>query len=183
MTHWRPTLNKVKVAYWDLRGLAQVSRLLLSHFNVEFEDFHYDLDNNRAGWSEKDKKGMKLDFPNLPYLTIGSDFNMSESIAIEKFIVQKWGKPEYLGKNLQDNTKLEVFMSVFSEIDSAVRFMHFNKEHEKEKVALLEKYRDKLAQLDQMVGGKPWVLGYLTWVDFEVAEKSHYFQSLFPNAY
>ena len=34
-----------------------------------------------------------------------------------------------------------------------------------------------------MVGGKPWVLGYLTWVDFEVAEKSHYFQSLFPNAY
>ena len=74
-------------------------------------------------------------------------------------------------------------MSIFSEIETAVRGMHFNKEHEKEKMVLLAKYKDKMEQLDKMVGEKPWVLGYLTWVDFEVAEKSHYFQSLFPEAY
>ena len=33
------------------------------------------------------------------------------------------------------------------------------------------------------MGGKEWVLDYLTWVDFEVAEKSHYIETLWPEAY
>ena len=51
MVLWRPTTNKVRLGYWDIRGLAQVSRLLLAHFNVEVDEVRYDLDNDRPSWS------------------------------------------------------------------------------------------------------------------------------------
>lgn len=80
MVAWAPKLNYVKLAYWDIRGLAQISRLLLSFFGVEFEDYHYNLEKV-DGWFKEDKLKLGLDFPNLPYLVSG-DFNMSESGAI-----------------------------------------------------------------------------------------------------
>jgi len=142
---WQPKPFKVKLAYWDIRGLAQVSRLFLNYLGVEFEDKTYDLTNNRASWDTQDKKTLKLDFPNLPYLTYG-DFNMSESAAIPKFIAEKWGRSKHLtGRNIQETSRLESFLLVFAEIAGAVRNMFFNKDHATAKLELLEKYKAKLA--------------------------------------
>ena len=111
---------------------------------------------------------MGLDFPNLPYL-IDGEYNLTESNAIQRYIAKKWGKPEWLGKNAQDNAKIESFLSVFIEISDAVRGLFFNKEHATAKVPLYEKYKPKLEQLDKFVGNKDFVLGYLTIADFNVA--------------
>ena len=105
--------------------MAQVNRLLLSFSGVEFENFAYTSGDN---WFKDDKLNLGLDFPNLPYL-IDGEYNLTESNAIQKYIAKKWGKPEWLGKNAQDNALMESFLSIFIEISDAVRGLFFNKDH------------------------------------------------------
>jgi hypothetical protein len=83
-----PSLPKVKLCYWKIRGLAQNARLLLAYFGVEFEDYHYTSSDK---WFLEDKLHLGLDFPNLPYL-IDGEFNITESGAIYRYIIKKWGK-------------------------------------------------------------------------------------------
>ena len=125
---------------------------------------------------------MGLNFPNLPYL-IDDDYQITESAAIQKYICAKWGKPELLGKNIQDNGKIESFLALFTEISGTIIGTFFNKEWEAAKGPLLEKYQDKLDQLNKFVGGKEWVMGYLTLADFVVAEHSYYIQTIYPEQY
>jgi hypothetical protein len=47
----------------------------------------------------------------------------------------------------------------------------------------LEKYAGKLSELEKFVGGKQWALGYLTLIDFVVAEFSHFVETVFPEEY
>lgn len=111
---------------------------------------------------------------------IDGEYNLTESNAIQRYIAKKWGKPEWLGKNVQDNAKIESFLSVFIEISDAVRGLFFNKDHANAKVPLYEKYKSKLELLDKFVGDKDFVLGYLTLADFNVAEYSNYIETVWP---
>ena len=36
-----PKANQVKIAYWNIRGLAQIPRLLLAYHKVDFENMVY----------------------------------------------------------------------------------------------------------------------------------------------
>jgi hypothetical protein len=62
--------HRVKLAYWGIRGLAQVPRLLLAFSGVHFEDYHY---TNADTWFKNDKLHLGIDFPNLPYLIDGDN--------------------------------------------------------------------------------------------------------------
>ncbi|XP_031505747.1 uncharacterized protein LOC116268063 [Nymphaea colorata] len=159
-----------------MQGLAQVPRLLLSYAGVQFEDYHYE---NPDHWFKEDKLHLGLDFPNLPYLVDG-EYNITESGAIQRYIIDRWGPAELLGKDAKEKAKLESFLSIFTEIAGAAKGLFFNKEWETAKTAVIEKYRPKLEQLDKFVGENKFVLGYLTLADFVVAEDSHYIERLFP---
>jgi len=169
----------VKLAYWGIRGLAQVPRLLLSFSGVEFEDYTYTVGDK---WFKEDKLHLGLDFPNLPYLVDG-EYNITESAAIQRYIIKRWGKTELLGKTIQDNAVIESFLSIFTEISSAVKGLFFNKDYEAAKGGIIEKYAPKLEQLNKFVGEKSFVLGYLTLADFVVAEDSHFIERVFPIEY
>jgi len=169
----------VKLAYWGIRGLAQTPRLLLTYSGVEFEDFHY---TNGDKWFKEDKAHLGLDFPNLPYLIDGT-FNVTESSAIQRYIIRRWGKKDLLGKNAHDTAQIESFLSIFTEISGAVKGLFFNKDHETAKGPLLEKYSPKLDQLNAFIGEKEFIFTYLTLADFVVAEDSHYIQAVYPEAY
>lgn len=171
-----PAGRKVKLGYWGIRGLAQVPRLLLSYSGVEFEDFHY---TNGDKWFKEDKLNLGLDFPNLPYLLDG-EYSLTESSAVQRYIINKWGNPELLGKNSHDNSRIESFLSIFVEISTAVKGLFFNKDHATAKGPLIEKYKGKLEQLDKFVGKNQFVIGYLTLADFIVAEDSNYIEAVFP---
>jgi glutathione S-transferase len=175
----QPKYRKVKLGYWGIRGLGQVPRLLLSYSGVEFEDKQY---TNGEDWFKNDKVNLGLSFPNLPYLVDG-EYELTESAAIQRYIINRWGKKELLGKNAQDQARVETFLSVFNEIAGAIRGLFFNKDHETAKVGVIEKYLAKLQELDASVGEKPFVLGYLTLADFVVAEDSHYIQRVYPEEY
>lgn len=175
----QPSYHRVKLAYWGIRGLAQVPRLLLAYSNVAFEDYHY---TNGDHWFKEDKLHLGIDFPNLPYLLDG-EFNITESNAIQRYIIEKWGNKELLGKSVQDNARLESFLSIFTEIAGAVKGLYFNKDYQTAKAGVIEKYRPKLEALNKFVGENKFALGYLTLADFIVAEDSHYIQRLFPEEY
>lgn len=118
----------------------------------------------------------------MPYLLDG-DFNITESSAIQRYIINKWGNQDLLGKNAQDNARLESFLSVFNEITGDIRGLFFNKEWETAKVETLKKYSDKLDQLEKFVGEKNHVLGYLSLGDFIVTEFSYYIETVYPEEF
>jgi glutathione S-transferase len=175
----QPKYRKVKLGYWGIRGLGHVPRLLLSFAGVEFEDVQY---TNGDKWFKEDKVNLGLGFPNLPYL-IDGEYNLTESAAIQRYIIERWGKKEWLGQNVQDQARVETFLSVFNEAAGAVRGLFFNKDHETAKVGVIEKYFAKLEDLNKSVGEKNFVLGYLTLADFIVAEDSHYIERVYPEEY
>lgn len=52
--------------------------------------------------------------------------------------------------------------------------LYFNPDYSTAKLEVYEKNKAKLEQLQKFVGGKEFVLGYLTVADFVVAEYSYY---------
>jgi len=174
-----PKLHRVKLGYWFVRGVGQIPRLLLAYHGVDFDNVAY---SDRDKWFNDDKKNIGFSFPNLPYL-IDGDYKLTESTAIQRYIINRFGKGELLGKTAQDNARVESFLSIFTEISSAIKGLFWNKDWENAKGAVLEKYQGKLADLEKFVGGKEWALGYLTLIDFVVAEDSHYIQRIFPEQY
>lgn len=57
MAALQPTTSRVKLGYWPFRGKAQVIRVLLSFFGVEFEDYTY---TNAEKWFKEDKLNLGL---------------------------------------------------------------------------------------------------------------------------
>ena len=82
-------MSQVTFGYWHVRGLGQVSRLLLSYTNTPFKEVIYRSEEYQK-WFEEDKKSIGFDFPNLPYL-IDGDFKLTESAAIAKYIIKRSG--------------------------------------------------------------------------------------------
>lgn len=93
--------QKVVLGYWGIRGRGNVSRLLLEYCGVPYEEKRYSDPNEWFGKDSPELAKSGFLFPNLPYLTDGN-FKLSESIAIEEYIVRRGGKPELMGKNIQE---------------------------------------------------------------------------------
>lgn len=121
-----------------------------------------------------------MEFPNLPYL-IDGDFKLTESAAIAKYIINKSGKTELLGKDVHDEGKVNNLIGVFTDALKSIRELFGNKDYETLKLESLEKARTKLDFLKDFIGEKPFAIGYLTLVDFIFAEILYYFESLYPN--
>lgn len=61
--------TEIILGYWNIRGLAQVPRLLLSYTKANWKNKIY---TDRDSWFNKDKKNIGFTFPNLPYLIEGN---------------------------------------------------------------------------------------------------------------
>ena len=81
--------DKITHGYWGIRGAGQVSRLLLAYTGAVWEDVKYTSPDQ---WFGKDKQGLGLAFPNLPYL-IDGDLKISESSAISRYIITNSSSP------------------------------------------------------------------------------------------
>jgi len=62
-----------------------------------------------------------------------------------------------------------------------IRGLFWNKEYETLKIEALEKARPKFNHLKEFVGDNNFALGYLTLVDFILAENLAYFEALYPS--
>ena len=118
--------NIVTLGYWKIRGLGQALRLLLTYTGVEFKEVQFD---NQDKWFKETKFQMGLDFPNLPFLVDGG-FKLTESHAIAKYIINKSGQTDLLGKNTQDEGQVNAVTGILKEINGAVVGLCFNPNHE-----------------------------------------------------
>ncbi len=66
-------------------------------------------------------------------------------------------------------------MGVITDGLKDIRGLYWNKDYENLKIELLEKARPKFNYLKEFIGDKQWALGYLTLVDFVLAEMLAYF--------
>lgn len=170
-------MTKVVLGYWKIRGLAQYIRHLISYTGIQFEEVLYE---GQEKWFKEDKEKLGFDFPNLPYL-IDGDFKLTESAAIAKYVINKSGKTDLLGKDLHDQGTLENLIGVFNDALKEVRSLFFNKDYETVKIESLEKARSKFDYIKHFIGDKEFALGYLTLVDFLLAENLYYFEALYPS--
>ena len=77
--------------------------------------------------------------------------------------------------------KVENILGLFTDIMKPIRALIFNKEYESVKAEALEKARDKLNYVKSFVGDKEFALGYLTIVDFYLADYLYTFEFLYPS--
>lgn len=84
-------------------------------------------------WFHGDKKNLGLDFPNLPYL-IDGHFKLTESSAIERYIIERSSCQELLGKTLEEKAKVNMLLGVLSDIRTSYSSLIYDKLGFKERI-------------------------------------------------
>lgn len=118
-------MTKMKLGYWKIRGLAQIPRLLAAYTATEVEDVFY-TDWNQ--WHGQDKLNLGFDFPNLPYL-IDGDFKLTESAAINRYIILQSGHSDLLGKTAKDRARVDNILGVLKDALKEIRALFWNKDY------------------------------------------------------
>ncbi len=105
--------SKPTLGYWNVRGLASVSRSLLHHLGVDFEDKMYTIGDETPGtkWADV-KPTLGLNFPNLPHF-IDGDVQVTEHKAVLRSIARKYA-PAYLGRTLAEEAVADQLTDVLS---------------------------------------------------------------------
>jgi len=160
----------VKLAYWDIRGLAQPIRYLLEVGQVPYEERRYICgpapDFDKSDWlNEKFKLG--LDFPNLPYL-IDGDKKIVQNLAIMRYLARKCNLD---GKSEQEKIQCDVIEQHRADLRTVWGRLCYNPQFEKEKAGYLEQLPKWLKAFSDSLGSRPYFAGdRLTYVDLLVYE-------------
>ncbi|TNM87188.1 hypothetical protein fugu_007418 [Takifugu bimaculatus] len=160
----------MKLAYWDIRGLAQPIRLLLHYTGTKYEDKFYVCgeapDYDKSCWfDEKQKLGM--DFPNLPYLEDG-DRKIVQSNAIMRYIARKHN---LCGETEDEQVRVDIMENQGMDFRNGFVRLCYNPEFDKMKPGYLKMLPDVLKQFSAFLGENKWFAGdKITFVDFIMYE-------------
>lgn len=161
----------ITLGYWAIRGLAEPIRTFLEYLQIPYKQ---DIYTSIEQWQQK-KPTMKIKFPNLPYLLDGEK-GISESEAILIYAALKANKPDLVGKDA-DRVEFVQLKSVINDFQSGVNpKMYSAKDNEGLKSAInefLEGWgtgKKKTEGLNEILGEREYLLGYLTYLDFLLAE-------------
>lgn len=159
-------MPKPILGYWDIRGLAEPSRLMLEFSGVDYEDKRYQLTDKDKWFQEKLTLG--LDFPNLPYYFDG-EVKVTESFAIMKYIGKQCN---LLPNNDAEKVKCDVAEGVVTDVRGSFVMMCYQPNFEANKKNFFEvTFPTKMATLEKYLGGNKWLAGgSLTYIDFAFCE-------------
>ncbi|XP_041713124.1 glutathione S-transferase Mu 3 [Coregonus clupeaformis] len=159
----------MKLAYWDIRGLAQPIRLLLEYTDTKYEEEFYTCGEapnyDKSCWfDEKHKLGM--DFPNLPYLEDG-DRKIVQSNAIMRYIARKHNLG---GESEDEKVRVDVLENQAMDFRNGFVMMCYT-DFDKMKPGYTERLPGTLKQFSEFLGTRKWFAGdKITFVDFIMYE-------------
>lgn len=161
----------MELGYWDLKGRAEVSRWLLAYFKVDYKDTMHPLKDANSWFADKKYK-LGLEIPNLPYLIHG-DFKLTETMAIENYIGELYGGPEFVGATLETRANIQMVYSAITDIfnstrDPLMKDGNYAQIFEDK----FEQYGEidfKLESLSKMLGTQDYIFGKPSLVDFKLA--------------
>ena len=157
----------MKLVYFNLRGLAETSRLLFAINHQEYEDFRYPIKVN--DWKTHDivKDEFDLDKKNqlllkslnkVPFLT--DDGNViCQSKAIERYIARKYNM---MGSNLIQGAHIDSICECVRDFKDIYQRVRKTPEDEKEsamKVWFTETLVEKLLLLENILGSDGFSVG------------------------
>jgi glutathione S-transferase len=157
------------LGYWKIRGLASPIRYFMEYLNVKYEETIYEVTDgpefDTSCWFNK-KFTLGLDFPNLPYLLDGNE-KLTETHAILMYLGRKH-KPETLGKNTIDSSKVDMVAGVIKDLNSFI-IGHCYGSGDKD--AIIKGLETRLSPFNKFLENKTYLVGdYLTFVDFLLYE-------------
>ncbi|XP_006008525.1 glutathione S-transferase Mu 1 [Latimeria chalumnae] len=160
----------MKLAYWDIRGLAQPIRLLLEYTGTPYEEKPYTCgeapDYDKSCWFNE-KYSLGLDFPNLPYLCDGAN-KIVQSNAIMRYIARKHN---LCGEKEQEIIRVDIMENQVMDFRNGFGMLCYNPKMEDLKPAYMEKLPELLKQFSDFLGERPWFAGdKITFVDFLMYE-------------
>ena len=160
--------SQITVGYWKIRGLVRHIQLVAAYCGADINYVSYEQgdapDFSREVWTSV-KFNLGLDFPNLPYLQEG-DFNLSETLAIIQYIVEKF-KPELGGETLQEKATVNMLGMVAHGAKSCTRFCYMQDDLQK----VVDEGIAGLQTLETYLGDKTYLLGEkICWVDIYLYE-------------
>merc|ERR1712012_218549 len=157
--------NKIKLTYFNARGRAEVSRLMLAHKGVDYEDCRI----TREQWPELKPKTPFGGIPLLQY----NGLELAQPMTIARFLARELN---LAGKTRCEEAQVDMVVDCIVDLFAALVKVTFEKDETK-KAELAEKMQKEIvptamANLEKILaknGGKHMVGNDVTWADFEVA--------------
>lgn len=90
--------DKIKIGYWNIRGLGQPIKYQLAYQGIDYDLENYEVTADEATtkcWRDV-KFTLGYDFPNLPYMD-DNGFKLTEHMAIHYYLADKYN-PELRGE-------------------------------------------------------------------------------------
>lgn len=159
----------MKLAYWDIRGLAQPIRLLLEYTGTKYEDKFYVCGEapkfDKSCWFDE-KATLGMDFPNLPYLE-DEGRKIVQSNAIMRYIARKHN---LCGKKEDEKVRVDILENQAMDTRNNFVMMCYS-DYDNLKPLYLKSLPGKLKQFSDFLGNRPWFAGdEITFVDFIMYE-------------
>jgi len=154
--------NKVTLAYWKIRGLAQPIRLLLEYAGIPYEDVKYEQgdapDYSREAWLSV-KHTLGLDFPNLPYL-IDGDVKITQSNAILRHVARK---ANLYGETEKERAHVDLILEQTMDLRNKAVAQFYcgvrGQNYGETLPTYLESIKEQFEQFEKYLTGKTWFAG------------------------
>ena len=121
--------NKIKLTYFNVRGRAEVSRLMLAHKGVEYED-------NRITGDQWKALKPKTPFGSMPLLEYNG-LELAQSMTIGRFLAREMN---LAGKTRTEEAQVDMVVDCIIDLIGARIKAVFEKD-EKKKAELMEKLK------------------------------------------
>jgi glutathione S-transferase len=160
----------MELGYLDIKGVAEPLRWIWHHFKLDITEWN---PVDEADWNEKAKTLGK--FASLPYLKDG-DLVISETTkipaAIPYYLIEKAGKPNFLGSTPAEKAKVKMVESLLSNIRQKcfdIIDLPAGSDYKAEVHHLFNEegtIYNQIKELSEMLADKDYIFGHLTFADF-----------------
>lgn len=162
-------MTNYKLTYFNVRGKAEVIRILFAVAGVDYEDVRLDY----ASWPGNYKESLELPFGQLPVLSIDGTL-YCQSASIGRYLAEKFG---LAGKTDLDKLRADMIVHCGEDFQGAMSPIYHDQDEEHKALSIkkfqevnLPTYCENFEKLlKQNSGGDGYYVGdSLTWADIAI---------------